>query len=640
MAHLPVITGFGGISPAGRSSGHQAYRRMVIDVLDAGLARDTRASLAALSGRLRREGGRWLDQNGNQVERDAYLATIAAELDRHTLIRRLEKNLFDPDRLYFHKRARLNGKHAGALEFDMHRKQLPSPVPADWIISEASADPRHLVHVEVPEPMEVMLPCQRSAAVTSAGQLPSGFEPGRLYPSRNHPRALQMTIYAASDAIHSLGIDWETVRQRVAPDQISVYAGSAMGQLDYNGFGGMLQARLLGKKVSSKHMPLGYAEMPADFINAYLLGNLGSTGSNVAACATFLYNLRQGMRDIQSGSHRVVLVGASEAPLFPEAFDGFATMGALADDAALQALDGLSPEQDPDHRRACRPFGANCGFTLGESAQYVVLFDDSLALELGANIYGAVNDVFVNADGHKKSITSPGLGNYISMAKAASATRQVIGEQGLRRRSLVQAHGTGTPQNRVTESHILDQVAANFGIQDWPVSAVKTYVGHSIATSAGDQLAATLGLFHHGIVPGIHTVDAIADDVSHEHLDFLLAHRQLDPAALEAVLINSKGFGGNNASASILAPQVVDRMLAKRHGEAALSAWRQRNETVQQATADYDQRANEGKNETIYRFDHNVLGGDAISMDNASIQISDIEPAISLSTGDHYQDMR
>ena len=105
-----------------------------------------------------------------------------------------------------------------------------------------------------------------------------------------------------------------------------------MGQLDSAGFGGMLQARLLGNKVSSKQLPLGLIEMPADFINAYLLGNLGTTGTSVAACATFLYNLRQGIKDIQSGESRIAIVGTSEAPLTPEVFEGFNVMGALAED--------------------------------------------------------------------------------------------------------------------------------------------------------------------------------------------------------------------------------------------------------------------------------------------------------------------
>jgi acetoacetyl-[acyl-carrier protein] synthase len=35
MSHLPIIVGFGGFSAAGRSSGHHAYRRMVIESLPA-----------------------------------------------------------------------------------------------------------------------------------------------------------------------------------------------------------------------------------------------------------------------------------------------------------------------------------------------------------------------------------------------------------------------------------------------------------------------------------------------------------------------------------------------------------------------------------------------------------------------------
>ncbi|HIE85125.1 MAG TPA: beta-ketoacyl synthase, partial [Dehalococcoidia bacterium] len=90
-------------------------------------------------------------------------------------------------------------------------------------------------------------------------------------------------------------------------------------------------------------------------------------------------------------------------------------MNALATDENLCRLDNVS---SPNHRRASRPFGDNCGFTLGESGQYFVLMDDKLAIELGAEIHGAVTDVFVNADGFKKSISAPGPGNYITLGKA------------------------------------------------------------------------------------------------------------------------------------------------------------------------------------------------------------------------------
>ena len=639
MIRLPIIAGFGGINTAGRSSGHHGYRRMVIEALSKEKALETRAAIAALTGKLKRKSEGWVDNEGNAVDLASYITAISGELDQNTLIRELEDNLFDPNQLNYHCRANLASTNDRGIEFELKKKQLPTPLPAGWSIKSDTPDDPNKVRVNIEQSFEVLLECFRKTDVNSAGQLPTGFKPELLYQARNHPRALQLTVYAASDAINSLGMDWEIIRQHVPPDQIGVYAGSAMGQLDYNGFGGLLQARLLGKKVTSKQMPLGYAEMPSDFINAYLLGNLGTNGTNVAACATFLYNLRQAVKDIQSGSHRVVLVGTTETPIFPESIDGFNTMNALADDASLRKLDGLAPNQRPNYRRACRPFANNSGFTLAESAQFVVLFDDELALKLGANILGAANEVYIAADGHKKSITGPGLGNYLSMAKAVAATKNVIGRDALKNRTFVQAHGTGTPQNRTTESHILSQIAGIFGIENWPIVAVKSYLGHSIASSAGDQLAATLGSFAHGILPGILTIDEIAEDVTQENLDFLLAHRELPLNSIDATIINSKGFGGNNASASILAPHIVEKMLEKRHGANALKDYKKRNEQVVDKMAAYDQAMIEGRNNTIYKFDHNVLGNESLEMNESKISINEIEPPISLEFESSYADM-
>ncbi|MDP6653780.1 MAG: beta-ketoacyl synthase [Gammaproteobacteria bacterium] len=639
MAKLPVIAGFGGINPAGRASGHHAYRRLVIDALSDELSRNTWASLAALTGQLHNEDGKWHNSSGELMDFDNALTALTPGLKQSTLIRKLETNLFDPSQLLYHRRASFPGSESNPLRFEIRKKHLPSPLPPGWTVSEASSDSKHKLRITATDNFDVLLRCYRQAPVNSAGQLPSNFNPAALYPSRNHPRALQLTVYGASDAINSLGIEWEIIRQKVPADQLSVYASNCMGQLDYNGFGGMLQARLSGKKVTSKQLPLGFTEMPADFLNAYLLGNLGTTGANVAACATFLYNLRLGIRDIQNGNARVVIVGSSEACLVPEVFEGFTAMGALAEDAALRTLDGLTDEQEPNYRRACRPFSENVGFTMSESAQFVVLFDDELALELGANIFGGVNEVFVGADGHKKSIAGPGLGNYFTLAKAAAATRNVLGEEGLRLRSYVQSHGTGTPQNRTTESHILSQIAQTFGIENWPVAAIKSYIGHSIGSASGDQLSASLGTWSDGIIPGILTVDEIADDVHQQNLDFLLQHSEVGPEGMDAVLINSKGFGGNNASASILAPHVVQRMLGKRHGSEKLKQYKQRHEQVQEQSADHDRAAMEGINNTIYRFDHGVLGSDAIEMTDRQIKIANYEHPVSLELQNHYEDM-
>src|SRR5690625_7587828 len=98
-------------------------------------------------------------------------------------------------------------------------------------------------------------------------------------------------------------------------------------------------------------------------------------------------------------------------------------------------------------------------------------------------------------------------------------------------------------------------------IENWPVAAIKAYVGHSLAPASGEQLICTLGMFRYGWVPGIKTIDRVADDVVAERLDIPLADLDRRDDPIEVAFLNSKGFGGNNATASVLAPTVVERML-------------------------------------------------------------------------------
>jgi acetoacetyl-[acyl-carrier protein] synthase len=412
-------------------------------------------------------------------------------------------------------------------------------------------------------------------------------------------------------------MDWATVAGKVRPDQVAVYASNAMSQLDDNGLGGVMRFPPNGQRITSKQVPLGLGEMTADFLNAYVLHSVGTTGGMLGACATFLYNLEKGVQAIRSGKVRVAIVGTSEAPLVAEVMEGYRAMGALAEDQDLAALDSA---QQADVRRACRPFSDNCGFTMAESAQFTVLMDDALALELGADILGAVPDVFIHADGAKKSISAPGVGNYLTVGKAAALTRQLIGEKGLREHSFVHAHGTGTPQNRVTESVILDRVAEAFGVRQWPVTAIKAFVGHSLGSAGGDQLAATLGSFAQGILPGIRTIDHIASDVHRQHLDFAMDHVPRDD--LQASLINSKGFGGNNATAVALSARVTEAMLQQRHGSKAISHWQTARDTVLQAKSRFRDHCLHEAPKPVYRFNEGVMGDEAVTLTGDAVQLN------------------
>ena len=602
MSKLPVIVGFGGVNAAGRSSFHHGYRRLVLDALPADKANRTYQSLAAVMGIL-------ADQAGSDAQRQ-YMRD-------HTLIRKIEGNIFDTEQVAWNKRMALSGAE-GVLQFVTRARDLPDVLPSGWEVTELDGGK---VSVSISEGCNVLLPTTRKIEVSSAGQLPTGFDPGSLYNSRNHPRGLQMAICGASDALKSMGIEWQTVMDNIHPDQMGVYASSAMAQLDDNGFGGLLGARANGGRVSSKQLALGLPDMPADFVSAYVLGSVGTSGPSLGACATFFYNLRQAVNDIRNGLVKVAVVGVAECGVDPRVIDGYYTMGALASDAELLKLDADKGLTEPDYRRASRPFSSNCGFTISESSQFIVLFNDELALQLGAQIHGSVADVFINADGYKKSISSPGVGNYLTVAKAVAAAASIIGNKAIKTRSFVQSHGTSTPQNRVTESHILNETAKIFGIENWPVAAIKAYIGHSIGAASGDQLISSLGVWNDNILPGIATIDHIADDVHQSNLRLQKEHMEVEPDSLDVAILNAKGFGGNNASVALLSPQLSESMLKGRHGDKAWQAYLGRREQVQAAAAAYDDAACETGFNVHYQFGENVLDGGDLDLTRSGIGI-------------------
>jgi acetoacetyl-[acyl-carrier protein] synthase len=615
MRKLPVIVSMGGINAAGRSSFHHGYKRMVHDALDDATMLSTWRDLARLM----------------NLPSQEITPAIIQQIKDGTLIRRVESQHFDPSAVYYQRSVEM--KNNNGFDFTVKKRNLPTRLPEGWaIVGEVDG----MVQIKTQPEMNVLVPSTYSMEVSSAGQLPTGFDPGAFYHSKYHPRGLTMTVFGASDALHSMGMAWDTVLQHVNPDQVSVYSGTAVFQADEYGAGGLYQNPLNGGRISSKMMPLSLPEMSADFINSYIINSVGNTGTNVGACATFLYNLRQGVNDIQNGVARVALIGSTEAPVIPEIMEGFSIMGALATDKNLCLLDGVD---QVDNRRACRPFSSNAGFTMAESAQFLIVMDDELAVQLGANILGSVADVFVNADANKKSIAGPGVGNYITMAKATGLARHILGDDGVNR-TFVQAHGTGTPQNRVTESNILNTVAKSFGIKDWTVTGMKSYLGHSLGPAAADQLIPALGVWEYGYVPGIKTIDHIAIDVEQERLNILMDHHYAGEKGKDMLgsIINSKGFGGNNASALILSPTQTATMLEKRHGKAAMHQWRDRNEGVMEQAAAYDKKSIETGMEVIYKFGEEVMTEADVNITTDSLSLTRFANKVDLNFADAYKD--
>ncbi len=638
VSHLPVIVGFGGINSAGRSSFHHGYKRMIIDKLSDTERHKTLSGLAALMGLVKKDSGRLVDDKGQAIGSDQIEARFGNTILRNTLLRKINPQLFDVENVQLNTKVTASGIDGESIRFTLAKRDLPKQIPENWYVTASTSDDQ-TVDVRIEGDLEFYTKNSKEMQVKTAGQLPTGFDPGSFYNSINHPRGLQMSIFSAWDTLNSMGIDWETVRQAVAPDQIGVYAGSGHGQMDENAGGGLMKALVTGKRTSSRYLSLSLVDMPSNFINAYVIGNAGHTGTQIAACATFLYNLELGIREIQAGRRRVVIVGNAEAPILPEILDGYKAMGALADDSRLLNFSNSDQVTHEDRAKSCRPFGENMGFTLSESSQFVVLFDDDLAMELGAQVHGSVADVFIKADGFKKSISSPGIGNFVTLAKAAGRLRAILGDKSLQEGSFVLAHGSGTPLNRTTESQGLNEVAKAFGIADWPIAAVKCYLGHPLTPASGDQLMAALGTWKYGWIPGIFTLDSIPDDVQRSNLSLNQDHLEIDPAKLDGALINSKGFGGNNATGLALSPHITLEMMRKKHGKKAFTAYQGKNELVVEKAEKYDIAAIEGEYNIAYKDNERILKEEDLTLTDKELRISGYDKPVNLDLENLFPEM-
>lgn len=637
LSHLPVIIGMGGVSPAGRTSGHHAFKRLVLSQLSPNKQQASLLSLASLSGLATQTApDQWLiTASGESLNASVLLKRYQQQLLDNTLIRRIHPDWFDvhaqPGR-----RAITLKPSDNPIRFILRQRQLPERIPTSWQLRDISATE---IEVTITEPQDFTMADPHEALVQAAGMLPTGFNPGAHYRSANHPRALQMAVFGVSDLLGQSGLIWQDLAAKVHPDQIGVFASNSIGQLDQDGWGGLLQNPVIGKRTTSKQMPLGYAQMTADFINAYMLGNIGQSNGSLGACATFLYNLQTATNALRSGRLKIAIVGTSDAPVTPEIIEGFRAMGALADNASLRNLDGVEQLTDAHYRRACRPFADNCGFTIAESAQFIMLVADDLAVATGAQILGSVPEVFANADGFKRSISAPGIGNYLTLAKAAALGRSLLGEKSLQERSYVHAHGTSTPKNRTTESHVINEVAKAMGINHWPIAAIKAYVGHSQGTAGGDQMMSALGTWAEGWLPGITTVDSFADDIYASNLKLNNQHEEIGCEGMDMALLNAKGFGGNNASALVLAPQITQNMLAKRYGAKAMQQHQTLLEKTLATSQQHDTDFTAGRFNLNYQFGVNVLEGEALKFSANDLEVPGYTQKVTLNLKNPFEDM-
>tara|TARA_E500000081_G_C5830143_1_gene217405 strand:- start:54 stop:530 length:477 start_codon:yes stop_codon:yes gene_type:complete len=127
-----------------------------------------------------------------------------------------------------------------------------------------------------------------------------------------------------------------------------------------------------------------------------------------------------------------------------------------------------------------------------------------------------------------------------------------------------------------------------------------------MGTAGMDQLWAGLGALESQKLSGICTIPKLADDVFKENLDFYLENREFDNQK-EVVMLNSKGFGGNNATTALLSSNLTESLLSKKYSKTEISKWKGgRDKTLIEREKNMDLAVNNDL-QPIYDFDKDVL---------------------------------
>jgi 3-oxoacyl-[acyl-carrier-protein] synthase II len=259
---------------------------------------------------------------------------------------------------------------------------------------------------------------------------------------------------------------------------------------------------------------------------AETFGTKGSPISLSTACASGATSIQLGVEAIRRGEADAALCVATDGSVNPEALVRFSLLSAL------------STQNDPP-QAASKPFSKNRdGFVMAEGAGALVLESYEAASARGARILGIVAGCGELTDSFHRTRSSPDgkpiIGCVLKTLADAGMTPEQIDH--------INAHGTATPENDKMEYLAISTVFGERAGQI-PVSSNKSMVGHTIsAAGAVEAIFSLLTLEHQRIPPTINY------EIPDPAIPFDVVGNVARDARVTAVMSNSFGFGGQNAS--------------------------------------------------------------------------------------------
>jgi 3-oxoacyl-[acyl-carrier-protein] synthase II len=264
-------------------------------------------------------------------------------------------------------------------------------------------------------------------------------------------------------------------------------------------------------------------------ISERLADRFGTRGLPVTlstACASGATAIQLGVEAIRQGRTDRALTVATDGSVSAEALIRFSLLSAL------------STQNDPPEK-ASKPFSKDRdGFVIAEGAATLVLESLEAAVARGAKILGIIKGAGEKADSFHRTRSSPDGGPAIATIRAALADAGVA-EGDI---NYINAHGTSTPENDKMEYGSMLAVFGE-GLKSIPVSSNKSMIGHTLTAAGAVEAVFSLQTMLTGTVPP--TINYTNPDPTIA-LDVVPNVKR--DAEVTAVLSNSFGFGGQNAS--------------------------------------------------------------------------------------------
>ncbi len=352
------------------------------------------------------------------------------------------------------------------------------------------------------------------------------FDPDAWVPRKDQKKMDTFIVFglaAAQQAVEDA--EWMPEDEE-SRERTGVMIGSGIGGLPAMEAGSILLHEQGPRRISPFLIPSTLINLLSGHVSIRF-GFKGPNHSAVTACSTGAHAIGDASRLIQYGDADVMLAGGAEAAICRIGIAGFA------------AARALSTHFNDEPERASRPWDRDRdGFVMGEGAGVVVLEEMAHAQARGAHIYAEVRGYGMSGDAHH--ITAPvpdGSGARRCMWGALRSAELDVSDI-----DYVNAHGTSTLQGDEIEHGAIKQLFGD-AAHDLSMSSTKSATGHLLGAAGSVEAIFSILAIRDSVVPPTLNLDNPSECCDLDLVPHTAKERKVD-----AVLSNSFGFGGTNAS--------------------------------------------------------------------------------------------